>query len=275
MRAWLLALTLLMAAPRIANADCACLPKVSPSSGVVPVRGSLYLGSVYLLERFEVSVKWIGTPGTATWTVQDGVARLDYSGSDGAELVVVMFKEHEHGRYKLDADWRAPATPPHAIRFDHHESSWRCASTDALFIDLDQSTAAVRVRWTHSGTTTTRVLATDGRVELGQVSCCGETLSPEELHDGGTLELVAIRTDGSEAPILGVPRFVYADMYSSETTVAGSLRAVMRPAAARGAPLGRSSSDELFVPEWLRFVLSLGLISLLVYISRLILGRIA
>jgi len=248
---------------------CGCLPKLSPESGSVPLRGSLYLGDVDMIDRGEVSVRWIGTPGTATWTVHDSIARLDYSGPEGSELVVITFKQYERARYKLESGWRAPATAPRAISFEHEESSWTCASTDALFIKLDQSTAAVRVRWTHSGKTETRVLPTDGRVALGQIGCCGENISPDELHDGGALELVAIRADGSEAQILGVPSYLSTDMYSPETGVAGRLRGIVRPVvAASYSAAGQPFPGDSLVPQWLGMLISLGLICPLVYIYR-------
>jgi hypothetical protein len=269
MRLWLFVLAMIVAAERAADAACACLPKLSPESGSVPLRGSLYLGDVYLIERGEVSVRWIGTPGEATWTVHDGVARLDYSGPDGSELVVMTFKRYERARYKLESGWRAPTTAPRAIRIEHEQSEWTCASTDALFIELDQPTAAVRVRWTHGDKTQTLVLPTDGRVALGLLGCCGTYISPDELHDGGALELVAIRVDGSEAPILGVASFVASDMYSSETTVGGRLRGIVRPVvAASYAAAGQPHPREPFVPRWLGLLISLGLICPLIYISR-------
>lgn len=264
---WLLVLGLALAAERSADAACACPPKLSPESGSIPLRGSLYLGDVYLLEHGEVSVRWIGAPGSATWSIRDGVARLDYSGPEGSELLIITFKQYERARYKLDAGWRAPIGAPHAIRVEHEQSRWTCASTDALFIKLDQSTAAVRVRWTHSGTIENRILATDGTVALGQVGCCGSNLSTDELHDGGELDLVAIRVDGTEAPILGLPSFVSSDMYSLER--GGGLRTIVRPVvAASYRAAGQPFSDEPVVPQWLKLLLSLGLIGSLVYISR-------
>lgn len=269
MRLWLLALAMIVAAERAADASCGCLPKLSPESGSIPLRGSLYLGDVHLIERGEVSVRWIGTPGTATWTVDDGVARLDYSGAEGSELVVMTFKRYERARYKLESGWRAPTTAPRAIRFEHQESEWTCARTDALVIELDQPTAAVRVRWTHRDLTETLVLPTDGRVPLGLIGCCGTYISPAELHDGGALELVAIRVDGSEAPILGVPSFVSSDMYSPETTVGDRLRGIVRPVvAASYAAAGQPHPGEPFVPQWLGLLISLGFLVPLVYMSR-------
>ena len=215
MRVWLFVIALLVAAERSAHAACSCRLKLSPESGPVPLRGFLYLGDVYLLQRGDVTVRWIGIPGMATWTVREGIARLDYSGPEGSELAVILGGKYESARYRLASGWRAPSTAPRAIGFQHEERSWTCASTDALIIELDQSTAAVRVRWTHWGTTETFVLPTDGRVALGQLGCCGSNISPDELHDGGELELVAIRVDGTEARILGIPRVVSTDVLIS------------------------------------------------------------
>jgi len=258
MRVWLFVLGIVVVAERAADANCGCLPKLSPESGSVPLRGSLYLGDVYLIERGDVSVRWIGTPGTATWTVADGAARLDYSGEEGSELVVMTFQRYERARYKLESGWHAPTTAPRAIRFEHEESEWTCASTDALFIELDQPTAAVRVRWTHAGLTETLVLPTDGSVALGLIGCCGTYISPDELHDGGELDLVAIRVDGSEARILGVPTFISSRMYSFN----------LKPMVAGYSDADATHADEPFMPQWLGLLLSLSLMFPLVYISR-------
>jgi hypothetical protein len=209
MRIWLVALALIAVFEQTAAALAWCPPALSPRSGSVPLRGSLYFGDVTKLEHVEI--RWSGTPGTSTWTREPGVARLDYTGPNGSELIV--FHAGIAGRYKLDEGWRAPHAAPRAVGFEYRDER-PSFGIDALVIELDQPTAAVRVRWTHAGTTETRLLPTDGRVQLGQMVCSRSNISAAELRIGGLLELVAIRLDGSEQPILGVPRFVSSEMYS-------------------------------------------------------------
>jgi hypothetical protein len=72
-----------------------------------------------------------------------------------------------------------------------------------------------RARWTgeESGDTAEWwVLArswlheTDYTLALGDVGCAGRrTLDPDDLRAGGHLELTAVRLDGSEVPIAGLP----------------------------------------------------------------------
>jgi hypothetical protein len=265
MRLCLLVLALVITTEKSADAVCACPPRLSSDTESVPVRGSLYLDRIHWLEHGDISLRWIGTPGTATWTIDGNVARLDYSGPDGSELVIVTFGSHEHARYRLDSKWRAPSAAPRATNFTHHESSWTCASTDAIFIDVDQSTAAVRVRWTYQDTTEFRVLAREGRVAIGHVGCCGTSIPPEELHDGGELELVAIRADGSEVPILGVPSYLSSDMVRLEKPP--SLEKQLEDAL-MAAHASSDASDTRILPPWLAPLLSIAFLVPLLYLSR-------
>jgi hypothetical protein len=265
MRAWLLVVAVIIATPRVASASCGCAVKLAPASRVMPLRGSVFLGDAHLLDEGEISIQWIGTPGTASWTTLAGdVARLDYTGPDGSELVVTTFKRYEAARYKLSSAWRAPSAAPRAIEIEHHESSWTCASTDALFINVDQSTSAIRIRWTHAGKTSTWVEVTDGAVGLGHVSCCGENIPPDELHAGGELELVAIRVDGSEVPVRDIPSFISGEVYPADT-----LDKLARPSIAATSP------DESAVPQWARFLISLGLICAVAFVARTISSRMS
>jgi hypothetical protein len=247
MRAWLLVVAVIIATPRVASASCGCAVKLAPASRVMPLRGSVFLGDAHLLDEGEISIQWIGTPGTASWT-----------------LVVTTFKRYEAARYKLSSAWRAPSAAPRAIEIEHHESSWTCASTDALFINVDQSTSAIRIRWTHAGKTSTWVEVTDGAVGLGHVSCCGENIPPDELHAGGELELVAIRVDGSEVPVRDIPSFISGEVYPADT-----LDKLARPSIAATSP------DESAVPQWARFLISLGLICAVAFVARTISSRMS
>lgn len=257
MRLLLLSLALTFLAQRPAAATCGCKAKVAPEPGAVPVRGSVFVEPRLVAEGF-IKVRWFGDAGTSSWVVGKDVARLDYSGPEGSELVV-MIGEHERAHYKLTSAWRPPSVPPRAIDLDHHESSWRCASTDALFIHLDQPTAAVRIRWTHAGKTTTWLDPVDGHVALGHNSCCGENIDPEELHEGGEFELIAIRVDGSEARVQGLPKFVFADVYTLSTSFSNN---------------GEPVPSDPALPSWLRFVISIALIGAAAVIARRLSARL-
>jgi hypothetical protein len=162
--------------------------------------------------RSELSVSWRGPAGSVTQTeLADYVVRIDYEGLEGSELVVNGVD------YPLVRDWRSPARAPRVIRYWHLQNHWACSSTDSLSIEIDQPTAAIRARWTHDGATTEWVVPAWGRapapvVELGKINCGGTTLPPAELRKGGRLELFAIRVDGSELPIAGLPKFIFTPM---------------------------------------------------------------
>ncbi len=225
MRAAVITVGVLAAATDRADAEC-----VSPSfngtvsSSVVPTRGVLF---VYDEDGRAPEVSWNGDVGqTALTTLTASVAgldydfntisfrpflkstvtRIDYEGPAGSLIVV------NRRSYQLASDWQPPSQPPRVASYAHHQNEWMCSSTDVLVVDLDQPTAAIRARWTYRGTTTEWVLpAREGTLlQLGKIDCGGTTLRPEELLEGGHLELLAIRLDGSEMRVVGLPETIAA-----------------------------------------------------------------
>lgn len=117
--------------------------------------------------------------------------------------------------YRLTADWRAPTDAPQVTKYWHREYEWTCSSEDTFNFEIDQATAAIRVRWTYRGDTTETIVPARGDVlKLGKINCGGSTLDPAELHAGGHLELIAIRLDGTEVRIGGLPATVSTSMFT-------------------------------------------------------------
>jgi hypothetical protein len=103
-------------------------------------------------------------------------------------------------------------------------------------LQIDQPTAAFRVFWRFKDRPArelvipARTAANNVNVlELGKIDCGRASIDPYELAAGGILTLVAIRYDGSEVAVSGLPPTISTvDMPSSE---AGLGRAI-------GFPLG-------------------------------------
>jgi hypothetical protein len=156
-------------------------------------------------ERVPLRVRWIGTPGTVEQSeVSRDVTKISYRGEAGSQLV--LGASYETARYKLADTWRAPSLTPTAQGFEHDDSGGGCPSWNVLRVTLDQPTAAIRIRWTFADVTFEWVLPAEGELILiGERSCGGTTVPTEQLAIGGRLELIAIRLDGSEIAVRGVP----------------------------------------------------------------------
>lgn len=258
---------------------CAEPSWVGTASMDVPTRGVLF---VYDEAGRWPEVRWVNGTGTASMTklpasIEDAeyvdvgksrrvlkalVLRVEYEGTAGARIVV------NSRDYTLVSDWRAPIDAPRVTSFAHHQDSWTCSSSDSLELDIDQPTAAFRARWTFDGSTKEWVIpAREARLSLGKLDCTGTTLPPDELENGGHLELHAIRLDGSEVRVAGLPTtLIAANMVQTGRTPEQSRREE-RERVDRRYP---SSDDRLFElsdPED-DVAIVLGLLVLLVILPR-------
>ncbi len=188
----------------------------------IPAHGSLY---VYGEALDYDSHTHVGGPIVRETRISHTLARLDYD-TDARELRVHAGWEDVYAFY-VDPHWAAPKFAPRVVQAWHHASHWTCSSTDSVSFQLDQPTAAVRVVWSYFGAPAREwivptQLATSPRgwllnvLELGKINCGGTTIPPEELAVGGELTLYAIRFDGSEVHVDGLPaRLSSADFGSS------------------------------------------------------------
>ena len=235
-----------LVAMRTADASCGIPVWLGTGSAEVPTSGSLYVHDESLSwgddaldmapEVSRLKIGWENGEGTIRLTrVESSLARLDYAGPPGATLVVHE-RWDEPTRLTLVPSWTAPTRAPRVVQYWHHAYAWTCSSDDTLRIQIDQPTAAVRVRWTVNGRSVdyleaTRVDETKHVLSLGKINCGGENVPLEQLYAGVEVELFAIRPDGSEVKIEGMPRHVRLDQLpASELDMAMGLVDTRAPA---------------------------------------------
>lgn len=209
-----------------AHAECA-KPKWigTPTGTTIPEHGSLYIfeedyrgDSFAHMEKIEFSD---GVPHRwETTRISDRVVRVDYAA--GLASTVTAGIRWDSVTYSIDPAWRAPAHAPRVLQYWHHASEWACSYADSWLVQVDQPTAAFRVVFTPNDDISMPVeyiepaqTGADGRsvLEIGKHDCVSSTkISPETLARGGVLELYAIRFDGSEVAVTGLP----ATMKTSE-----------------------------------------------------------
>lgn len=187
------------------------------AGATLPPRGAFYVHDEALdASRDDPQLVWRGG-ATGTWRVtrlSRTVARVDYDARSASRAEVRPYPAARWSEpIRFDAHWRAPARTPRVVALSHAQRVWTCSSYDLLAIELDQPVAAVRVRWTFGAITRELVEVAevgDGAsfLALGKINCGSANLDPEELAIGGALELLAIRFDGSEVPVAGLPSFV-------------------------------------------------------------------
>ncbi len=209
-----LALALLVAAvPRIAAAACDSPHWIgTPSGTALPMRGTLFVHDGATTPV--VQPVWHGGP-PMLWRqtqIADHLVRIDYVVATST-LLELDAESSEPRQFSFDPSWRTPAAAPNVIRSWHREHSPDCPEADTVMLQVNQATAAFRVRWTFGAKVTELVVparTADGNksvLELGRLGS-GENLDPAELHEGGELAITAIRIDGSEVAVTGIPAFL-------------------------------------------------------------------
>jgi hypothetical protein len=123
--------------------------------------------------------------------------------------------DYQTATLKIDPAWHAPAARPRVVQYWHHAMSWTCSSADGVMLQIDQKTAAFRVNWRFAGKKQREWIvparSSDDHLtvlELGKINCGATTIEPDELAQGGELSLTAIRFDGTEVPVEGLPPIV-------------------------------------------------------------------
>jgi hypothetical protein len=245
-----------------AHAECA-IPKWigTPTGTTIPEHGSLYMfvedyyGNPYADEE-KVTFS-DGVPHR--WEIariSDNVVRIDYAA--GLASTVTVGVRWDTFTYAIDPTWRAPAQPPRALQYWHHSSQWSCSHSDSWLVQVDQATAAFRVVFTPTNELAIEYVepaqpGEDGRsvLEIGKHDCIGSpTISPETLAKGGVLELYAIRFDGSEVRVTGLPDVMKtSEMRSSSGHLADAIGyAPLPPPPAAAAPIvTNAKSGEAFL----------------------------
>lgn len=211
----------LTTAAATAEADCAPAGWFGASHDTtVPTRGTVYLHEESLawdlpgdIDPSWLKLQWENGEGTARLVRSEGaVAVVEYEGPSGSTLKL-LDRWDEPTALQLVSGWQPPARAPRVLQYWHTTESWTCSSTDSLMIQLDQPATAVRVRWHVNGHAVDYLEATrnDGTktvLELGKINCGRENVPLEQLYDGVGIELYAIRHDGSEVKVEGMPSHI-------------------------------------------------------------------
>src|SRR5258706_12180629 len=123
-----------IAEARPAQADCG-MPTWAGAwtDSPIPAQGSLYVyignGRGYSPDP---TVAWHGVGNAEVVRLSETVVRVDYSGADGADMVVAVPYNADAWTYHLDARWTAPATPPRVLQYWRHAHGWTCSYSDSL-----------------------------------------------------------------------------------------------------------------------------------------------
>jgi hypothetical protein len=207
---------------RAAAADCIVPVWLGTESGThVPTRGVLYMHDESIGWSSEeepwLVVRWENGEGTIKVTrVERSLAVVEYEGPTGSTIHLGGRFEDSLASYVLDDTWQPSEAAPRVLQYWHHETSWTCSEADSLMVQVDQPVAAFRVRWYVNGRAvdyyeTPR--ARDGKtvLELGKIDCGQENVPLEQLHDGVGIQLFAIRADGTEVQVSGMPVYISLD----------------------------------------------------------------
>lgn len=222
----------------------------TPSGTTIPEHGSLYIfADEYRGDPTQKSdvVFSDGVPHRWEMTrVDDNLVRVDYA-AGLATTVTAGIGWDDKMTYSIDPTWKAPAQAPRVIQYWHNASEWTCSYADSWMIQIDQPTAAFRVRFTKLddiGNTIEYIepaqSGEDGRsvLEIGKHDCIGApSISPDVLAAGGVLELVAIRFDGSEVAVTGLPTMMKtSDLRTSSGGIHDAIGYAPLPPAPPPAP---------------------------------------
>ncbi len=255
----LLATLATLALAPAAHADCAIQTWIgTPSGTVLPEHGSLYMFDEGYGRRDEDGV--VFADGVAhRWEatrVSDTVVRIDYAAGLASSAMVGV--GWEQVTYAFDPRWKAPSTAPRVVQYWHNQSEWTCSYADSWMIQIDQPTAALRVRFTPLDDIGERIeyiepakVGDDGRsvLEIGKHDCVGgATIAPEMLAAGGVLELVAIRFDGTEVAVTGLPDMMRtSDMRTSDRGIGDALGFASLPPATPPIVTNAASGEAFLV----------------------------
>ena len=181
----------------------------TPTGATIPQTGSLYLYDHSLTYG---GLKERGGPIVRQTQISATVVKLDYvSHADELELV----DADSPILLNVSPTWQPPAAAPRVIQTWHQVSSWTCSSADLFNLQIDQPTAAFRIVWEPKNLPARQfvfpAVTADNNVNvlsLGKVDCGTTNIDPAELLVGGRMSLFAIRYDGSEVAVRGLPEYV-------------------------------------------------------------------
>jgi hypothetical protein len=259
--------------PKLAEADCGNRNWIgTPAGSKIPAKGSLFVYDEYSKYPGELSPAK-GAIKQRT-KVGDSVIRLDYE-STANELEIKLTEWDAGSVFNIDPRWRAPQALPRVIQYWHHASSWTCSHADSLMLQIDQPTAAFRAVWKADGKAARTWIipaqtGDDNRnvLELGKIDCGSTTIEPEELAAGGALTLFAIRYDGTEVVVTGLPpRISTKDLMTSEAGVSQAIGYFENQEPVKPAPRPAFEMEEHHQDvAWQVFLCVMGVLVPLLYV---------
>ncbi len=197
----------------------------------IPAEGVLYVASA------AEAIPGLTLGDGATWRLEPAggpggldVAALHYVADAPGSLTVGWGDWGDpQATLRVDAAWTAPAEPPRVVSLGRSQHQWMCSWQDAIAIQVDQPVAAFRVRWwTEAAGWSTAIIPPRARTSdgpstpvllLGKVDCAGETVPVAALQAGAIVDVAAIRFDGSEVAVTGVPPVLDLDDVAPFTEV--------------------------------------------------------
>jgi hypothetical protein len=232
MTALVVALAPVLACPDKAEAhsNCGLGPRwFGTSSGTaIPERGVLYaagahapdvgLGPGVRVRRAWLPRRTYPPPDLGSLLVDDlppllgvAVVALHYDAT-GTDVV-----ETDWGaRFAVSKTWTPPQARPRVVSTTRHRRQWTCGFEYTIDLRIDQQVAGFRVRWHDGAAWSEQILPPAAHrqgtvLHLGELACGGLTLPLAALERGVRLDLRAIRFDGSEVAVSGLPWLVRLD----------------------------------------------------------------
>lgn len=270
--AGLLVVSVVLSLPGRADAECGNPTWIgTPTATKIPQRGSLYVYNAQLGYYETDLLKAKGAIKQKT-KVGETVIRMDYE-TQADELEIKLDDYSSAPVYNVDRWWRAPRLPPRVIQYWHHVYQWTCSFADSLMLQIDQPTAAFRALWRAPGKPVREWIIparTDaGNVnvlELGKVDCGSTTIEPAELLAGGELTLIAIRFDGTEIAVAGLPAWISSkDLIKTSDGLDRAIQFEPGTEPLTPTPEIRKESDDGDFP-WTIFVIVLSILGPLLYV---------
>ncbi len=152
------------------------------------------------------------------WELGSDPVKLRYRlGIDGAAVVQMGFGHR--AMPPTIPRWLVHARAPRVVSIGQRLAVHDCPWEDGLAIQIDQPAAGFRVRWWADdrwseavvGAAATFLDPAKGVLVLGKLACAPSTVPLAEFHTGVLVDVRAIRLDGTEVAIDGLPALLDLD----------------------------------------------------------------
>jgi hypothetical protein len=225
-----LGIACVLIAPTRVSADCGHPNWIGTSEGTsLPSSGVLY------------ELGWHGVITGAAWSDRRQVEApgrtfvYEIRYRDAAEYVSVADTNGGQLTFRTSASWQPPSEPPRVVLIGRVADGPWCTvgrprdlvappeRFDPIAIQVDQPVAAFRVRWFADGAWSGGILPPEPSrfrsarsattLLIGALPCWNDAVPMDVLADGAVFDITAIRFDGGEVPVTGVPHVLDLDDY--------------------------------------------------------------